>query len=251
MAIKKQWKSKKPYKKTWKAKSVLARSPSSIKTSPIGVSRGLTQKDKFYTFTQRVSGEALTLYSTPLVSVGGIAKYMRQTNAEDSYSFAFCLNDLSQKTTFTGLFDEYRFDKVVVNFRPLISSNVNASTALTAAGFATQNLVDPGTIIIAIDNDDYSDATSDALRQVSGSQIFRCIQPNDIVVTINRPKISTAVYQGAFTGYGSTNSWIDCETTAVQHFGVKCAIDAYDSTAPTPQHWCVDCEYTVSFRGVR
>jgi len=252
MGLKKQWKSKKPYKKTKKAKSVLARSPSGIKLQTPGMTLQIAQRDKVYTFIQRVSGEELTLVSTPLSSYGGIAKYMKQGNAEESYSFAFCMGDVGQRATFTAIFDEYRIDKVVMNFRPLFTANIAASVPLTGASAGVGTIYDPGTIIVCIDNDDYADATSGDLRQCNGSQIIRCVQENDIVVTVNRPKTSVALYQGAFTGYGSVNSgWIDCDSLNVQHFGVKVAIDKYETAAPVLQAWCVDCVYYISFRGVK
>ena len=231
--------------------AVFTRSPSGISTvSPSSgkVSGGISEK--VYTFVQRVGGDNMTLVSTALTSIQGVAKYMVQSSAaEVDYAFAFCLNDLGQQATFTGLFDEYRFDKVVLNFRPLKTEQVNAATPLTAAFNTFADSYDSGTMIVAIDQDDYANATFGALQQYSSSLVCRVIQPNDIKVVINRPKVSQALYAGAFTSYGSSRTWIDCASISVQHFGCKVAIER--GIANLGQLWAVDAEYTVSFRGVR
>lgn len=120
----------------------------------------------------------------------------------------FSLNDFSNASEYTGLFDQYKIEQFEVWIQPLNSaSTVNANTGYFAS---------------AVDLDDANAPTS--VVQVEGKQ--NAISTNGYDGHYHRwnPHIATAVYSGAFTSFANEEAcWIDVASPSVQHYGLKYA----------------------------
>lgn len=176
----------------------------------------------------------------------------------------FTLNDLPQVASFTALFDQYRIDKVQVDFIPTAQiclvpqAEVTAVAALDApivAGGASGGVY--GTVI------DYDDSA--ALANLSAYMQYSNFKMGQVgSLKIHRrtfkPHVATAAYAGAFTSYANmVNQWIDCASTTVQHYGLKFYADIQASSSTGgggsavayPQTWRIMATYWVSFKNVR
>lgn len=128
-------------------------------------------------------------------------------------ALSFSLNQLPNVTEFTQLFDQYRINKVVLKFLPVINQiNVDANS---------NNMIVPFFYTV-IDYDDGSAPTSGAdLQQYASCKVVSANKPFTRVVI---PRTSTPVYRsGVSAAYLSNNArqWIDCNYVDVPHYGVK------------------------------
>lgn len=158
------------------------------------------------------------------------------TTVPSYYSAAFYLSDLAEVTSFTTLFDQYRFDYVQVNLLPL-NQPPQAFTATLGAP----------PLLIAIDYDDAVTPPSLAtLYNFENMQALACGQSRRFKFT---PHSTVYEYNGAISipSGNVTKQWHDCSQTAIPHFGVKYAFQTYaDITAF--QVWYT---YGISFKNIR
>jgi hypothetical protein len=147
------------------------------------------------------------------------------------------LNDLPGVTSFTGLYDQYKFDKVecLIFHNQLFNSADSANTVKNA-------------IWIAPDFDDATVWTS--LNQALQYQNIEHVCFNENAKIVYVPHIAMAAYNGTFVGYANQkDQWIDCATANVQHYGIKADITAA-SVATAQTSWKVFFRYHISFRNV-
>jgi hypothetical protein len=148
------------------------------------------------------------------------------------------LTTLDQATSFQALFDQYRITKVTMQFRPL---------------YSRQNFVPgsdiPPLIYTVVDYDDGAVPSSLAtLREYQNITVHEC----DSFVVAFRPRIAMAAYGGAFTSYANMgNTWIDCASSGVLHYGLKIAITAGLAGQTHLQSWYLSVKLEVEFRNVR
>lgn len=230
-----------------------SRSRSRVMSVPVvrvGRTLGYARRDRYtpqqvYCYRQTVSS---------LATIGGApAGWVAGTTTNDPYvlgasagvpgtaafvsgAMAFQLADLNQVTTFTALYDQYRFDKVVVEFMPVFSEN-GQSGGLSA-----------GDLYVVADYDD-ANALADlnAFRQRADVKMV----PSWKGVTKNiKPRVALAAYGGAFTAFANqAHQWLDCASTGIQHYGIKYAIANQGNNTAIPR-WTVKISYYLSFRNV-
>jgi len=165
-------------------------------------------------------------------------------NANTYAAMAFQLADLDQVATLTGLFDQYRIDKVEVKFVP--KDNVFAQ-----AGTVAPNSLAPS-LMIGLDFDDNNLPTSIAYMAQYDNVQEVCYGGGGLFVTIY-PSVTLAAYAGgAFSGYAVGRAgWIDCSNTGVQHYGMKGVATALSAASTLVCDWYMYLKYFVSFRNTR
>jgi hypothetical protein len=160
------------------------------------------------------------------------------TSAPGLYAFAFKLADLSEYTSFTSIFDQYRIDSVEITILPQTIPSTTSSASVPFANLA-----------VVTDYDDASALANWALHL--NYQNVQVISPGQR----HKRKIIPHA-QSAQVTLGSTvntfslaRPWIDCSNVAVQHFGFKVGVQ--QSTSSNVSLWYPYFRYTVSFRNVR
>lgn len=156
------------------------------------------------------------------------------TTANVYGAYAFSLNDVPNASEFTTLFDQYRINSVRYKIMPRGSS----------AEAGTNNNV--GKIFSVLDYDDGVAPTSvDQLCQYPNMKTTRTT--SDHVRSLRPMFASTQYFTSTLSGYGARRGWLDCDYSAIPHYGIKYAIQG---TAGA-QVFDVLIEYSISFKGVR
>jgi hypothetical protein len=133
---------------------------------------------------------------------------------------------------YTTCFDQYRILQVVYTFEPL------GSFAALALGY---------TIGVSFD---YDDATApSAVSDLEQFDTFMSVPLGQYFQRILNPRIAYAAYSGAFSSYANQRAgWIDCASSAVQHFGIKWFVPA---TGTSLNAYAVKAQAFVQFRSQR
>ena len=142
----------------------------------------------------------------------------------------FTISQITDVSSFTALFDQYRIDLIEVLMEPQVTEVTTAAA-------------DVGEYISVVDIDDsnvptsYGDLCSYSTAQQSRgsmSHYHRFV-----------PGVAVAVYSGAFTSFASTTSmWLDCGSPTIQHYGIKLGA----LTAPVTQSYFMNVRLHVSWR---
>lgn len=159
-------------------------------------------------------------------------------------TYAFRLSDLSNYTEFTGLFDQYSFNKVVISI-----SYAGFDNDVVNAGAAQVNVGMVGSVI------DYTDTavptTMSELKEYNTfkqRQLLRC-HPWSRCFS---PKINEMVYRSSTTtGYmvhRGHNPWLTCDTPDIPHFGFKTFYELPPSTVMKVK---VEATYYIKFKATR
>lgn len=156
----------------------------------------------------------------------------------------FKLSDIPNFSEFVALFDQYKILGVGITW---IFTRTENQISTTVGQNPMPNL---GYVR------DYNDATpltsEGNYLQFQDCRIRRLDRPISMYV---RPRPSTALYNGAFTGYGvPTNVWIDTASSDVQHYGVKWFTDAsMEGSLPTEQLGVIKMvfRFYLAFRNVK
>jgi len=137
------------------------------------------------------------------------AQLTTSTIAPSFGGYAFTLSETPNASQYTGVFDQYRIDRIEVWLEPQ----------------AAQGTTVFGLLASAVDLDDYNTPTSIAnvvdkqgsVMSNGGAGIYHTWQPH----------VALAAYAGTFSSYANTPSpWLDSNSPAVQHFGLKFACEA-------------------------
>jgi hypothetical protein len=154
-------------------------------------------------------------------------------------AFYFALSDLPGYTEF-NLFDQYKIRSIDLKFCPTFTNNIPKGVL----GADSLNLP---LLSTSIDRDDATAPAS--LATILENQT--CINHGTFNHVVNRhiasPQISLSAYQGAFTGYAQTTSWLDTSTSGIEHYGCKYALES----CPVLTSSCylvVYATYHLSFR---
>jgi len=160
-------------------------------------------------------------------------------------ALSFTLSDLAQVSSFSALFDQYRFERVRLHVK-------SRNNAVFVANTASPNAAVPQ-LLLVIDRDDvtapsaYTDLLQyDNVVSISGEE--------DAIVDLI-PSITPAVFaSGAFSGYASMPSnsmWIDIANTTVPVYGIKFATDLLTLSTTSSWVWDLTAEVVVSFKNTR
>lgn len=166
--------------------------------------------------------------------------------ADGQFTIYFQIADLPQVSSFSSLFDEYRVNRVVYKFDPVVQQ--------TSYTTLTTDVVDPFQVQYLNTVIDFDDATIvTSMSSMMEYETFRKTSPGRKTVRTFIPSISNEVYRtgGGTIGYGrKSKQWIDLAYTDVPHYGIKGYVDHY-ANKQVQQHWKVTCTAYISFRQVR
>lgn len=219
---------------------------------------------KIYKFARTVSSNGSGTQLVFGTDALGVQKFFVGSNNSSNLQVDFSLQQMrvllggvTQITSvmpdyadFTGLFDQYRIDKVEVRLIP----------AYADGGITTTSQSWLPTIVHAIDEDDSNAASNLVLQQYGSAKYTQLTSSGGEIkpLRVFTPKCDVAVYRtGATFAYGSLTDkakWIDVAYPDVPHYSFKAALDPVSvaiganlTIAPIN----IVVKYHMSFRTVR
>lgn len=157
------------------------------------------------------------------------AYFTTSTTVNVYAGLAFTIAAFDSYAEYTGLFDQYRFDRIEIWLEP---------TNPAYAG------VSYGELVTAVDLDDANTPT--AIANVADRPGALNGQGSSGRYLSWRPHVALAAYSGAFTSYAnSVRTWIDSGSTGVEHYGLKIASSP---TGTATVSYNLTVRATVSFR---
>lgn len=165
-------------------------------------------------------------------------------------ALSFQLQDMPDHALYTSMFDQYRFNKVVVKFIPTMTTVVNRPYDDTT----TISVVDGCRLAAVIDrDDDATPSTADGYEKTlhrQGSRSVSAGQP--MTITLIPTRLAMVYRTATTTGYKVDNNYKefnDCAQHDIRHFGVKYALQPY---APANCfQYRVQLTYYLSFKDRR
>ncbi len=146
----------------------------------------------------------------------------------------FQLSDIPQASTFTGLYDQYRIQKVVVIFRSIgTTQNIGNSSG------------DVPTISTAIDYNDNAGSTP-------AEDYQSCVTTSMMTSFVRSftPKTAMPVFNGVTSAYVQAPMlWIDCAYPAVPHY--QLVVNVGTTSLDQQFVYSVDVLYMLEFKSVR
>jgi hypothetical protein len=183
-------------------------------TGPPPFLNNYIRSNKSFTFTQQATAAAI-------ITTGAIPVY---------YSKYFNGGDIDQFTSFAAVFDQYKFDLIEAWIVPRSSTSANETEYASV-----------------IDYDDANNLTSVQSALDYTNCNFTSMNEGHYHRWV--PHLAVASYSGTFVSYTNvTATWIDCVSNAVQHYGIKVAAQASNTTVAT---FDLNFRITISFRNVR
>jgi len=175
--------------------------------------------------------------------------YPGSTSTASFKSWAFSFSDLSDASSYTGIFDQYRIVGVRVTFvqRQNVVRQDGSSTVQNTAKYA----------FICTDMDDATAPSSmDTLQGYANCKTWKMLEQNSFNVFL-RPQLSNAAWAGGtFSGYtsgkgGYRGPWCDSNNTGIQYYGVKGGIQLQGGV--TEGEFTVDviAKYYIQLKGQR
>lgn len=158
--------------------------------------------------------------------------------------FNHALNDLPQATSWTNVYDQYKFEEVELHLMPIVTDATTTTTATNVPTGATQ---------VVLDFDD-GNALSSENAALEYDNCQSAMWYDNISVRY-KPAVAPAFWaSGAFSGYGTDASderWLNCSSPSIPNYGVKMWVAAIAATSSMIAGWVVYGQYTISFRNVR
>lgn len=164
---------------------------------------------------------------------------LQQTGSFTNGAVSFTFSQLSQYTSFSAVFDQYRIEEVQAVFRPMFTANqVSGSSTFYIPIF-----------YVVIDYDDTTALTT-AAQFLAYSNCNTSMY--ETVSVCFRPHIAVAAYAGAFTSYANAGpTWIDAGSPGVNHYGIKFGMDAGGAGQTSFQSFSITFRMRLSLRNVR
>jgi hypothetical protein len=150
------------------------------------------------------------------------------TTIVNEMNFAFTIATLTNISSYTSIFDQYCIYSV---------------TATITYGTSNTGILQPVTLYTAIDYDNVTNTGVTGIQQFDSFN-ETIITPTSSLVRTIKPCVALAAYTGAFTGYTTSRLWIDCNSTTVQHFGLRTILAISSNTLALN----VDFSYVIGFR---
>lgn len=155
--------------------------------------------------------------------------------------YTFRLSDLPNYTEFTALYDQYKIEKVKLQFFPRFDTTLPSSTG---AGFTN-------TLLYNINSEDGTNRMTteyDALQAMSAKMRVT----NDPFTIWVKPKFQVEVASSlSFSAAQPSTGWLDCDNFGVQHVGHE--IGGYQMAAGAGQtnEWKCYATYYVAFKDIK
>lgn len=169
------------------------------------------------------------------------ATNLGQSNGAAAFNtINWTLSSAQNESGFLALYDQYRFRKVELVFRPLYTSNSQSAAATSGT---------PPLIYTVIDYDDGNNATT--ISELQQYQTCKVHQYENFKITL-KPHVNMGTYNGSNfnSSTNAVNQWVDCASDTVVWYGVKTGIDAGTSSTLL-QVWHVTTTVWLEFRNVR
>jgi len=179
--------------------------------------------------------------STAPVEVNGVYKAGAVTTS---------FSQLVQSSDFSGLFDQYRIQKVILTFQ--LITNVDAPTVTNSTSTTNPTNWFPKLWYIP----DYDGGADETIASIKERQGVRCkiMRPNSTIRISYTPKCRVLTYSTASsTGYSPRNIKIDMTDTNVEHFGLKYVVDTnqVDPNDSYPFKFIIEQKLVFTCYGVR
>lgn len=188
--------------------------------------RGFTRGRRSY--GTRTYSYKRVMYTTAFVTTS--------TLAATSGAMDFSLSRLPNYTEFTALYDQYKINRVRVEFVP------RAGLSELGNGAGTVNF------FTYLDYDD-STAPTNFSELLQRPTLKRSKVTSRHVRTL-RPAVAKPIYKDGLTfGYGQGRGWIDCVNPDVPHYGIKYYAEQVGSAAALSAYDLM-VTYYVSFKSV-
>lgn len=158
-------------------------------------------------------------------------------------AIGFTIGSLPDITDFTTLYDQYRINKIKVEFVPGLSG-------IDGNPMSTSNLFGLPHLHTVVDYDDANaPSTASQLMQYPGYRRTRGDRTHKRYFT---PAIATEVFRSSLsTSYSPKwKAWCDFASTDVPHYGIKYVADAFANSGNQWQ-WSVYATFYFSCKGVR
>lgn len=174
---------------------------------------------------------------------GGVGSIANVNLVSDTFvTIAFKLSDLPDFADFTSLYDQYRINKVVLNFR---RTNDYSNQAALAAGIRSSMLY------TIIDHDDIGVPTLAEMRQYANCKEWSTDRDHSratvpaVLVQNYETSIATA-YTPKF------KQWVSTTDPGTQHFGMKVCLHMNDNTPATNATIIIiTAKYYISCKNVK
>lgn len=171
-----------------------------------------------------------TLQFTPISAPAGVMFY---------YAYQFQLNQLTNFTEFTNLFDNYRVNKLLLKFVPRSTVNQQTGNAFL------------GEFISVIDyNDVVTPSSSAQLMEMDTHRKTTGFRTHARMWT---PSVLTPQYSvggsGSFVSNPRFKQWINSSNPDISHYGFKMSYDNTSNVAPVV--WNVFLTAYMSFKNVK
>jgi len=168
------------------------------------ISNDLTSRRQNFNLVQTPPKNFLSQIHWVRQSVVQPSTYSTSTTIVSENNFAFALNSITNVSSFTTVFDQYCIYAVTMT---ISYGNSNSSGQ-------------PITIYSAIDYDNTSNIG------LSGISAFgdcnQCsVTPVTSLVRMVKPAVALAAYTGSFGGFSTSRLWLDCNSTTIQHYGIR------------------------------
>jgi len=154
------------------------------------------------------------------------ATTLSSTTAGQGFNLQFALSDIQDVSHITGLFDQYRFRKIVIKFIPM-ATQLNIVQVTNGSGMTT----DIPNIITAIDRDSNANPSTpgemreySACKDIVSTRAFKWVFKPSILKEVYRSAISTS-YNPAY------DVWLDTSAGGgadVPHYGMKGYWESYN-----------------------
>lgn len=164
-------------------------------------------------------------------------------------SYVFTLGSVSGNSELTVLYDQYQIVGVKLVFQ--LINNPDGSRQL--ASDAANNLANSyPKLWLCRDYDDSGTESISALQQRNGTKCF-ILRPNEQISYFVRPAVRAQLYLDGVTPASSPqwDTWLDCSSSAVPHYGVKVAVDSNNVLYPQPFFVNVEFVYYLKFKNTR
>lgn len=151
-----------------------------------------------------------------------------QDDVDTVGSFFFRLNDLSNFTEYTNLFDVYRITGIKLMFRP----NTNVAFINNMQAPSTVATIKIPRLYVCFDMDDTGVITIETLRQKSYCKV------KNATVSWNwfiRPRWANIAYEtNLVSGYtvGGQKKWLNSNNPGIPHYGIKWGIEPFGTVDP-------------------
>jgi len=154
----------------------------------------------------------------------------------------FQFDNIVQYTDFTTLYDQYKITGILAYVR--LMTNPDSQAASTQ--------IFP-TLWWITDYDDDTTPSLTTIKEKQGVKRTPLLPGRQIKIFIKNPHVDSMIYNGITgTGYATLrNQWVDCNSPAVPHYGLKMCVDTEGVTQAGNYYLSIEYKYYFSCRGAQ